>query len=154
MIQTYENIINILCIHSKVSAHIIRDFENPSSLDDWLTLQPEDDEQTVRVDILHSKQDKSTQSQHLAVVFLEDKASLLYTTGRQCSPTCSNCFSRKCRCFFEWQKKLTEKDETKQTDSEQTDTEQSEPTVQTEDNNESSYPAHYLLNYNFHFPRL
>ena len=26
-IQTYENIINVLCIHSKVSAHIIRDFE-------------------------------------------------------------------------------------------------------------------------------
>ena len=141
MIQTYENIINILCIHYKVSAHIIRDFENSSSLDET-------------VEILHTKQDKSTQSQHLAVVFLEDKTSLLYTTGRQCSPTCSNCFSRKCRCFFEWQKKLTEKDETEQTDPEQTDTEQSEPTVQTEDNNESSYPAHYLLNYNSHFPRL
>ena len=111
---------NILCIHSKVSANIIRDFENPSSLDDWLTLQPEDDEQTVREDILHKKQDKSTHSQHLAVEFLEDKTSLLYTTGRQCSPTCSNCFSRKCRCFYEWQKKVTEKDKTEQTDTEQT----------------------------------
>ena len=68
------------------------------------------------------------------------------------SPTCSNCFSRKCRCFYQWQKKLTEKDETEQNSTEQTETEQSEPTVQTEDNNESSDPAHYLLNYNSHFP--
>ena len=46
----------------------------------------------------------------------------------------------------------TEKDKTEQTDTEQTETEQSEPTAQTEDNNESSDPAHYLLNYNSHFP--
>ena len=120
--------INVLCIHSKVSAHIIRDFENPSSLDEK-----------------KNKKDKSTRTQHLAVVFLEDKTSLLYTTGKQCLPTCSNCFSRK----YRWQKKSRE-NETEQT----TPTVETEPTVQTEDDDErsNSSSAHYLLKGNSHFP--
>ena len=67
----------------------------------------EDDEETTTVEIVHTKEDNSTRSQHLALVILKNKVSLLYTTGKQRTPTCSSCSSVFCQCVRAWKTKLT-----------------------------------------------
>ena len=47
------------------------------------------------VEIFHKKEGSSTCSQHLALVITKSKTSLLYTTGRQCTPSCSMCMAPK-----------------------------------------------------------
>ena len=43
---------------------------------------------------------------HLALVITKSKTSLLYTTGRQCTPSCSMCRAPKCQCIRLWRKEL------------------------------------------------
>ena len=103
--QSSQNLTRMLCHHAKVGANIIRDFSNPFALDGWLELTEGEDgeeEKKVQVDIIHTKVDKSTKSQHLAVVCIKNKISLLYTTGKQITPTCSSCSSVNCNCVRAW----------------------------------------------------
>ena len=43
---------------------------------------------------------------HLALIMTKSKTSLLYTTGRQCTPSCSMCTAQKCQCIRLWRKEL------------------------------------------------
>ena len=94
--QDRNNLARLLCHHAKVAANIIRDFKNPVTLDGWLELS-EDDDESSNVEIIHRKEEKATKTQHLAV-------SLLYTTGKQVTPTCSSCSSVSCQCVRSWKK--------------------------------------------------
>ena len=101
--QSQNNIMNEVCHHSKIAANIIRNFSNPVSLSGWLELS-EDEEDGNKVEIIHTKQDKSTKTQHLAVAFVKKRVSILYTTGKQTTPTCSSCSGLSCQCVRAWQR--------------------------------------------------
>ena len=115
--QTMAHMASLLCHHSKVAANIIRDFSNPVALEGWLELaegeEGEEEEGRDLVCILHRKKDKSAKSQHLAVVFINSKnrTSLLCTTGKQVTPTCSSCSSVGCHCVRAWKRKVKEEEE-------------------------------------------
>ena len=57
---------NVTCIHCKVAANVIRNFESCWTLDGALFLAP-DDEESDRVEIFHIKEGRSAKSQHLAL---------------------------------------------------------------------------------------
>ena len=63
-----------LCIHSRVSANLIRDFDTAWHLDGALNLSPYDDEKD-RVEIFHCRENSSVHSQTLALVFRKQKIS-------------------------------------------------------------------------------
>ena len=90
--QSIENLKSMLCNHAKIASNIIRNFDNPVNLTD-------DDSNDLKVEIIHKKEDRSSKSQHLAVVFQKKKTSLLFTTGKQVTPTCTVCSSFKCQCI-------------------------------------------------------
>ena len=69
-----------LCIHSRVSANLIRDFDTAWHLDGALNLSPYDDEKD-RVEIFHSRENSSVRSQTLALVFRKQKISLIYSSS-------------------------------------------------------------------------
>ena len=97
-----------LCSHSKIISYIIKDYQAPIEVDDWLTLSEDRDESNCKVEIIHKKLDTSTRSQHLAVVFLKDKPpSLLWTQGRLINPKCSSCEHPKCHCIRYFLKRIT-----------------------------------------------
>ena len=70
--QNLRNLTGILCHHAKIAGNIIRDFNNPVYMDGLLQLnenpQAEVENEGTKVRIIHEKSDKSTKSQHLAVV--------------------------------------------------------------------------------------
>ena len=103
--QTHEKIASVVCIHCKISSNIIRNYNDCWTLDGALYLGPDDEDETV-VEIFHKKDGASTRSQHLALVITKSKISLLYTTGRQCTPSCSMCTAPKCQCIRLWKKEL------------------------------------------------
>ena len=84
-----------LCIHSRVSANLIRDFDTAWHLDGALNLSPYDDEKD-RVEIFHCRENSSVRSQTLALVFRKQKISLIYSSGRQITPSCSSCTAKQC----------------------------------------------------------
>ena len=142
--QNIENLTKMFCHHTKVTSNIIRDFDNPYSLDGWLEITEDDDDQNddkkVDVRIIHSKLDKSSKSQNLAVVFIAKKVSVLYTTGRQVTPTCSSCSSVNCSCVRAWKgycKKKEENDHNEQADND-------DESPGDNDENVSVIAAHYL----------
>ena len=108
--QDRNSIGRLLCHHAKVSANIIRDFKNPIALDGWLELSEDEDDtaNSTNIEIIHKKEDRRSSTQHLAVVFFKRKVSLLYTTGKQVTPTCSSCSSVSCQCVRSWKKHLND----------------------------------------------
>ena len=99
-----------LCIHSKVTGHIIRDFTNTFfTLDDWLKISEDFDDEGRKIEFIHRRTDNTTKSHHLAVCFMKDRISLLWTRGRMLRPACSNCHS-KCKCIKYFDKKLEDCD--------------------------------------------
>ena len=99
--QSIESLKEMLCLHSKVAGSVVRNFKNPYYLDGWLSIgeydEVEDDE--IKCDIFLMKTTpRSTKSQHLALVAHENKFNILYTVGRQDTPTCTGHFSAKCSC--------------------------------------------------------
>ena len=89
--QSYENVKSKLCLHSRVCANIVRNFENPSSLDNWLSLA-EDMIDNEKLEIIHKKVDKSQNSQHLCITFDNSKIGILWTQGKMWIPACSLCW--------------------------------------------------------------
>ena len=136
---SFEILKKILCRHAKIVARILRDFDVAWSLDGALFLSPDDEEEPPvnRVDILKTKKDLSTKSQHLAVVFQKDKVSLLYTTGKKRIPYCSKCSADNCNCRELWRAK------TKDT----LNTQRNETEAETENVNDEM--THYLLQNKF-----
>ena len=64
--QSNETIANVTCIHCKVAANVIRNFNSCWTLEGALFLAP-DDEESDRVEIFHIKEGRSAKSQHLAL---------------------------------------------------------------------------------------
>ena len=112
--QNVVSLGNKLCSHSRVASFIIRDFDNPYYLENWLSLTDDVDESGHKIEILLRKRDKSTKSQHLAVAFFPDKHSILWTQGKQTTPRCSSCSSPCCHCVRAWRKKLDSESSTMQ----------------------------------------
>ena len=104
--QTKEKISSLICLHSKICGHIVRNFANPFFLDTWLTLNEEEDEEIMNVHILLEKKDRTTKSQSLAVVKYKKRVSLLYTVGKMTTPACTFCSSACCQCVRLWRKKV------------------------------------------------
>ena len=78
-------------------------FNFPSSLLDLQKYRTENKDDYV--EILQEKTDSSTKSQWLIAVYLDQKISLLYTTGRQTRPHCSNCKTESCKCLIFYKQK-------------------------------------------------
>ena len=74
-------------------AFLVRDFSNPYLCQDWLCLSEDFNEKGCKVDIIHRRTDTTTKSQELALVFIKEKISLIWTQGRQLTPNCSLCSS-------------------------------------------------------------
>ena len=72
--QSIENLKSMLCNHAKIASNIIRNFDNPVNLSD-------DDSNDLKVEIIHKKEDRSSKSQHLAVVF--QKRKLRFSSPRE-----------------------------------------------------------------------
>ena len=91
-----------VCIHTKVCANIIRDFDNCWLLDGALSLENDDPDED-RVEIFYQKSDKSRKTQHLAVTITKkNEISILATVGKQTVPKCYSCSSPKCSHFRLW----------------------------------------------------
>ena len=147
--QNFENLAKMCCHHTKVATNVIRDFNNPYSLDGWLEITDDDDdeneEKKVDVKIIHSKVDRSAKTQNLAVVFIGKKVSVLYTTGRQVTPTCSSCSSVNCSCVRAWKGYLKKIEQ-----SEQSEKGDEENELADEDDNIPDKAAHYLRKQHFY----
>ena len=91
-------------------AFLVRDFSNPYLCQDWLCLSEDFNEKGCKVDIIHRRTDTTTKSQELALVFIKEKISLIWTQGRQLTPNCSLCSSRKCVCVRLWNSKINPKE--------------------------------------------
>ena len=47
--QRYSQVAPLICVHSRVAGHIVRSFNNPYFLNNWLELSPdEDDEKMIK----------------------------------------------------------------------------------------------------------
>ena len=149
MNQTMANIRSLLCHHAKVATNIIRDFNNPMALDGWLHLEEdEDDEDNTTVALIHKKEGKSTKTQHLAVVFIKakNKTSLLFTTGKQVTPTCSSCSSVNCHCVRAWKRKLKKENDSLEEDKDEEITDEENDAKQDEEAHYFMKDAHYSYN--------
>ena len=103
--QKYSQVAPLICVHSRVAGHIVRNFSNPMYLNNWLELSPdEDDDKEVKTKILLRKEKPDTATQHLAVVIDHERFFLLHTVGKQSTPTCSGCSGRKCKHVRYWKK--------------------------------------------------
>ena len=101
----------------------------------------------MKVEIIHKKEGKSSKSQHLAVIFQKTKSSLLWTTGKQSTPSCSSCSSFKCQCVREWRKNL-EKDAELDVMIDKIDTnitEENNTNIEDDLHKNSERVAHYML---------
>ena len=89
--QNYQQMCKVLCHHARVAGWVVRDFSNPYFMSNWLSLAEDDieDENISTCDIFLKKTCQSTKSQSLAVTKIKGKIHLLYTTGKQSSPTCT-----------------------------------------------------------------
>ena len=103
----------------------MRNFANPMSLNGWLSFEDE----TENCHIFLVKEDSSTHSQHLAIVKIKNKVNVLYTTGRQTTPTCSGCHSVNCQCLKIWKKKLESESSKKGSDDQDDEKVNDEQTV-------------------------
>ena len=103
--QRYSQVAPHVCVHSRVAGHIVRSFKNPYYLNNWLELSPdEDDEKEIKTKILLRKEKPGTSTQNLSVVIDREKFFLLYTVGKQSTPTCSGCSGRNCKHVRIWKK--------------------------------------------------
>ena len=105
--QNYKSVSNLLCLHSRVAGNIVRWFENPMYLDGWLSLDPHEDEDSIK-SYIFLKGGPNKRSQDLAIVILNSKVSLLWTVGKATNPLCSLCSSPKCIHYKIWKKKSDE----------------------------------------------
>ena len=146
--QTMANIKSLLCHHAKVATNIIRDFSNPMTLDGWLNLEEEEDDENSVVAILHKKDGKTTKTQHLAVVFLsaKNKTSLLFTTGKQVTPTCSSCSSVNCHCVRAWKRKLKKENDILEEDKDEEHLAEEGDVQQDGESHYNMKDAHYSYN--------
>ena len=89
--QNYQQMCKVLCHHARVAGWVVRDFSNPYFMSNWLSLAEDDieDENISTCDIFLKKTCQSTKSQSLAVSKIKGKIHMLYTTGKQSSPTCT-----------------------------------------------------------------
>ena len=102
-------------------------------LSNWLTLGDDTcEDKEIRCEIFLRRENKSTTSQHLSCVIDNDKVFLIYTTGRQLTPSCSGCHSPNCHHIRIWRKKL---DEGKS---------QEKEVVNNDTDSDNRPPAHYL----------
>ena len=129
-LETFSN----PCIHTKCASYIIKD---PTLMDGWLSLPEEENSDWVK--IIHEKEDRRTATQHLAVSFIKGKTSVLYTVGKQTTPTCSSCSSSMCQCIRLWRKK-------KENESKSKNIEQSEDQTEDGAETENVQNHHYLDN--------
>ena len=67
-------------------------------------VEDKDDE----VDVLLEKEDRSTRSQWLVAILLDQKVTVLYTTGKQTRPRCSKCKTESCKCLLFFKRKGNE----------------------------------------------
>ena len=103
--QKHQSFESLVCHHSKVVSELVNldIFNFPSSLLDLQKYRTENKDDDV--EILQEKTDSSTKSQWLIAVYLDQKISLLYTTGRQTLSRCSNCKTESCKCLIFYKQK-------------------------------------------------
>ena len=74
---------------------------------DFKNWEESDDEDEEPVTIITKKQ---KDLQLLCVVRLDNRTRLLYTRGRQTTPSCDSCSSRGCKCLRAYKKFLEDKE--------------------------------------------
>ena len=102
-----------LCYHSKIVCTLIRDWKTKFNVSEnideikesYITDAPND------AIILKEKIGSTTKTQWLVGVFNEKEVSILFTVGKQSTPTCTKCSSRKCTCFWLFKKHLKDIEE-------------------------------------------
>ena len=104
-LQNIKLLASKLCSHARISSHIIKDYSCPETLENWLYLSEDFDKKGNKVEFIHQRTCKTTNSQHLAIVYLKDKSpTLVYTRGRQLTPRCSSCQRPRCSCVLYFEK--------------------------------------------------
>ena len=106
--QDRDYIEQLKCIHSKAAEGLLDDYDNL-----WIVTAPEDEDQnhTIKVneDILVQSLIDEPSECFLGAVQNDNQVSLLYTVSKkQKIPFCSRCPSPKCKCFFEYKKRIRE----------------------------------------------
>ena len=109
-----------LCHHARVLTNIVRDYQNPFYLDNWLSIS-DDLENGCKIEIIHKKENTSCSSHHLALAFDKNRIGILWTRGRMITPTCTLCSSKKCKHYHQWICKLEEEKGSKNNDNENDD---------------------------------
>ena len=104
-IQNKASLTSQLCHHARVMTNIVRDYDNPYYMNNWLELSDEI-ENGSKIEIIHKKENTSCSSHHLAVAFDQNKIGILWTQGRMITPTCTLCSSKKCKHYHQWHNKF------------------------------------------------
>ena len=106
--QDRDVVEQLKCFHSKAAKGILGDYN-----DHWIVEDPDDDDQSHQIKVnedifVQSLIDKPSES-FLGAVQNNNKVSILYTVSqRQKIPFCTGCSSQKCKCFYEYKKKIRE----------------------------------------------
>ena len=154
--QKPEKFPQILCRHSKVVSELIPNtkalFNFPDTINDLINYKVEDNDDEV--DVLLEKKDRSTKSQWLIAVLLDQKVSVLFTTGRQTRPRCSKCRTESCKCVIFFKRKGKEAP----TPLSRTDSVESQPeSILDNFDNSPEKPIHYEdrdANYGYNFTEI
>ena len=106
--QDRNNVEQLKCMHSRAAEGLLDDYN-----DLWIVTAPDDEEQSHQIivndDILVQSLIDEPSECFLGAVQKDNKVSLLYTVSkRQKIPFCSSCTSQKCKCFFEYKKRIRE----------------------------------------------
>ena len=106
--QQRNAIEELKCIHSRAAEGLLDDYD-----DLWLVTAPDDEDQShqivVNEDIAVQSLINEPSECFLGAFQQDNKVSLLYTVSRkQKIPFCSECTTQKCKCFFEYKKRISE----------------------------------------------
>ena len=100
--QNEHELSHKMCYHSKVASLLIRDwreqFKIPNNVEEIRESYITDEADNVS--ILKEKVGCTLKSQWLVAVLHDKMVSYLFTVGKQSTPTCSKCSSRKCTCYW------------------------------------------------------
>ena len=104
--QPRNDIEQLRCIHSKAAEYLLGNYD-----DHWILPPPSDDDEMHNISINDDVSAQCLIDQidecFLGAYQIEGKVSVLFTVSqKQKVPFCTNCSSKKCKCFFKYKNKI------------------------------------------------